>query len=179
MPANARALLKELEQLALRLADDIARANAAPPEERPRYLVFRAGGIRLRLPLWSISEVLLPLPLSRVPRAPDAVLGVMNLRGRVVPVVDLSQTLASALPESPHDLHRPADAVDDDEANRDVRFLLLDLSGREVGARVAMVERIESEAPEEQDQSESTADEPRIWDLDPQRLAEAIEALVT
>jgi len=36
-----------------------------------------------------VDEVLRPQPLTRVPLAPPAVAGLMNLRGRIVPAVDL------------------------------------------------------------------------------------------
>lgn len=158
MPGNARDLMDELERLALRLAEDISKANAAPPESRPRFLVFRAGGVRCRLAVSCVREVLLPLPLSRVPRAPDAVLGVMNLRGRVVPVVELSKVLAGVHASA------PATASGGAEDERDVRFLLMELAGREVGARVEAVEGIDHDTS--------------IAELQPGQLVEAIEALV-
>jgi len=53
--------------------------------------VFRVAGERFALPLEAVREVVVPQPpFARVPRAPDAVRGVMNLRGRVVAVVDLA-----------------------------------------------------------------------------------------
>jgi purine-binding chemotaxis protein CheW len=36
-----------------------------------------------------VYEVLEPVPITRVPRSPEFLLGVINLRGSVVPVVDL------------------------------------------------------------------------------------------
>jgi len=56
-----------------------------------RYVLFRVGGERFALPLESIREVVTPQPpFSRVPRTSEAVSGAMNLRGRVVAVVDLA-----------------------------------------------------------------------------------------
>jgi purine-binding chemotaxis protein CheW len=55
----------------------------------PRHVLFRAGGERFALPLESVSEVATPQPpFARVPRSAGAVRGAMNLRGRVVAVVD-------------------------------------------------------------------------------------------
>lgn len=57
-----------------------------------RHVVFRVGNEKFGLPLEAVREVVLPQPpFARVPRCPDAVRGAMNLRGRVVAVVDLSQ----------------------------------------------------------------------------------------
>lgn len=93
MSEGANILDQELEDLARRLAQDIARANARKHEEQSRHLIFRSRAVRFRLPLEVVREVLLPLPLYRVPRAPEAVLGVMNHRGRVVTVLDWAMLL--------------------------------------------------------------------------------------
>jgi purine-binding chemotaxis protein CheW len=56
-----------------------------------RHVVFRVASERFALPLAAVREVVLPQPpFARVPRSSDAVRGVMNLRGRVVAVVDLA-----------------------------------------------------------------------------------------
>ncbi|HET6922698.1 MAG TPA: chemotaxis protein CheW [Anaeromyxobacteraceae bacterium] len=57
----------------------------------PRHVLFRAGGERFALPLEAVREVVSPQPpFARVPRTSEAVRGAMNLRGRVVVVVDLA-----------------------------------------------------------------------------------------
>ena len=59
--------------------------------ERENVLVFRLGEETYGLPAGMIDEVLrLPDTLTRVPNAPAFIEGVMNLRGRVVPVIDQS-----------------------------------------------------------------------------------------
>ncbi|HZZ86376.1 MAG TPA: chemotaxis protein CheW [Anaeromyxobacteraceae bacterium] len=60
-------------------------------------MVFRVGAERFALPLESLREVVVPRPpFAKVPRAPGAVRGAMNLRGRVVAVVDLAQLVGLA-----------------------------------------------------------------------------------
>ncbi len=57
-----------------------------------RHVLFRVAGERFALPLESVREVVTPQPpFARVPRTSEAVRGAMNLRGRVVAVVDLAQ----------------------------------------------------------------------------------------
>ncbi len=69
-------------------------ALAADPD---RQVVFRVAAERYGLPLASVREVVLPQPpFARVPRAGGAVRGVMNLRGRVVAVVDLAELMGLA-----------------------------------------------------------------------------------
>jgi purine-binding chemotaxis protein CheW len=59
-----------------------------------RHVVFGVASERFALPLEAVREVVLPQPpFSRVPRAGGAVRGVMNLRGRVVAVVDLAELM--------------------------------------------------------------------------------------
>jgi purine-binding chemotaxis protein CheW len=56
-----------------------------------RHVLFSASGERFALPLSAVREVVLPQPpFARVPRVSDAVRGAMNLRGRVLAVVDLA-----------------------------------------------------------------------------------------
>jgi purine-binding chemotaxis protein CheW len=62
-----------------------------------RHVVFRVARERYALPLEAVRQVVLPQPpFARVPRAGGAVRGVMNLRGRVVAVVDLAELMGLA-----------------------------------------------------------------------------------
>jgi len=54
-----------------------------------QFIVFRLGGEEYGLPIGAVDEVVrVPDTLTRVPKAPAFIEGVMNLRGRVVPVID-------------------------------------------------------------------------------------------
>jgi len=59
-----------------------------------QYLTFRLGEECYGIDVRNVREVLDLVPLTGVPRAPDFMLGVINLRGRVVPVVDLRRRFA-------------------------------------------------------------------------------------
>ncbi len=62
-----------------------------------RHVLFRVAGERFAIPLAAVREVVVPQPpFARVPRASEAVRGVMNLRGRVVAVVDLAALVGLA-----------------------------------------------------------------------------------
>ncbi len=56
-------------------------------------LVCRVGGAEVAVPAAQVAEVIRPRPLTRVPLAPAALLGVINLRGVVLPVVSLAHLL--------------------------------------------------------------------------------------
>jgi purine-binding chemotaxis protein CheW len=54
-----------------------------------QFIVFQLGGEEYGLPIASVDEVVrVPETLTRLPKAPAFIDGVMNLRGRVVPVID-------------------------------------------------------------------------------------------
>ena len=57
-------------------------------EEHQQYLTFRLGEEVLAMGILKIKEILEYGGLTTVPLMPDCVRGVINLRGRVVPVVD-------------------------------------------------------------------------------------------
>lgn len=54
------------------------------------YVVFRLGAEEYGLPVTSVNSIIRYEEATPVPRSPSAVMGVINLRGRVVPVVDLA-----------------------------------------------------------------------------------------
>jgi purine-binding chemotaxis protein CheW len=54
-----------------------------------RYLVFVLGGGEYCIDVLKVREIIGPLPVTRVPRMPDTVRGVINLRGKIIPVIDL------------------------------------------------------------------------------------------
>ncbi len=94
-----------------------------------RHVVFRLDREHYALPLASVREVVPPpASLSQVPRAPPAVRGVMNLRGRVVTIVAMRTLLElKGLGVPP----------------RDQKILLLDRGRRDLGLLVTEVEGID------------------------------------
>lgn len=55
-----------------------------------RYLTFTLGGEVYALDIVAITEIIALRPLTVVPMMPPFIRGVLNLRGRVLPVVDLT-----------------------------------------------------------------------------------------
>ncbi len=60
------------------------------PLERRQYLSFSMGGADYAVGILQVKEILQFESITRVPSVPASVRGVINLRGTVVPVVDLS-----------------------------------------------------------------------------------------
>jgi len=65
-----------------------AAAMAAPPEPL-QYLTFVLGGEAFAIGILAIKEIIEYGHLTEVPMMPASVRGVINLRGAVVPVMDL------------------------------------------------------------------------------------------
>lgn len=73
-----------------RVAD---RSAAASVPARVTLVSFRLTGELFALPVEQVQEILDPLPVTRVPRAEPFAPGLVNVRGSVVPVVDLHRRL--------------------------------------------------------------------------------------
>lgn len=54
-----------------------------------KYLTFKLGAEEFGLEILKVQEIIKMMEVTRVPRIPDYVRGVINLRGKVIPVVDL------------------------------------------------------------------------------------------
>jgi len=63
---------------------------AVSQQEEGQYLTFLIGGEMFAISILSIKEIIEYGSLTTVPMMPDFIRGVINLRGAVVPVVDLS-----------------------------------------------------------------------------------------
>jgi len=63
---------------------------------RTEYLAFHLAGEPYAAPVALIREILKPPPLTPVPRAPYAMMGIISVRGQIVSVIDLRQRLRLA-----------------------------------------------------------------------------------
>jgi purine-binding chemotaxis protein CheW len=107
-------------------------AVADPPAVR-ELLAFELADERYGLPLSSVREIMRVPAVTEVPRAPDAVLGVISARGRVTTLLDLRMRLRLA--EKPW-------------TNR-TRVLLVDHDDEVVGLLVDAVLHVQRLSPKE------------------------------
>src|SRR5690349_22264644 len=66
-----------------------------PIDERPpesQYCVFRSGRERFCLPVLDVEEVLDWPLLTKLPLGPAYLVGIFNLRGAIVPLIDIAIT---------------------------------------------------------------------------------------
>lgn len=67
-----------------------APTNSGPLEERKQYLTFMLSGESFAIGILCIKEIIEYTGLTQVPMMPECIRGVINLRGSVVPVLDLA-----------------------------------------------------------------------------------------
>lgn len=88
-------------------AAEITTAEAAPCKPQPapkiglkekilvessregKYIIFNLAGERYGVPVLDVREIIRMQPIRSMPRLPAYVRGVINLRGKVIPIVDL------------------------------------------------------------------------------------------
>lgn len=80
---------------------DLANSNLPSSGREGKYLTFRLGNEEYGVGIMRIREIIGMLPVTSVPQTPAFVKGVINLRGKVIPVIDLR--LRFSMEESAYD----------------------------------------------------------------------------
>ena len=79
--------LAHLEQLCMEYAHGLPQQEQT--DEEWLGIGFRLGRLHLVAPLGEVAEILTPPGLSRVPRTKNWVCGIANVRGNLIPIMDL------------------------------------------------------------------------------------------
>ncbi|HVO21479.1 MAG TPA: chemotaxis protein CheW [Anaeromyxobacter sp.] len=103
-----------------------AARHALGDEGLVQLCTFRVGGEDYALDIMRVREIITPLPVTPVPRAPSFVEGVVRLRGDVIPILDVRRRLG--LPAAP--------------ATRKTRVLIVSVAGRRLGLVVDEVAEV-------------------------------------
>ena len=114
-------------------------------EAEKQLVVFDLADEGYGVDISSVREIIRMQEITKVPRAPEFVEGVINLRGKVIPVVDLRKRFG--FPES--------------DATKDTRIVVVDISGQDIGVvvdSVTEVLRIGADAVEPPSSVITTAD---------------------
>ena len=72
-----------------RQAEKMNQTVKAIGEREGKYLTFTMADEDYGIGILKIKEIIGMMPITTVPQTPDFVKGVINLRGKVIPVVDL------------------------------------------------------------------------------------------
>ncbi len=99
-------------------------ANGQTSEKH--LVLFVIAGEKYAVDINSVYEIIRPQPVTRVPKAPFFVEGIINLRGKVVPVVDMRKRLGLA----------------NAGQTKDSRIMVVDSNGESVGIIVDAVTEV-------------------------------------
>lgn len=97
-----------------------AAVALAPAREGKQYCIFRAGRERFCVPVEHVEEVVEWPEVTPVPLSPPSLIGIFNLRGCIVPVIDIAFTANSRPELSPR--HVVVGLLDSPNADDGVRL---------------------------------------------------------
>lgn len=122
------------------LSETGSRPGGSNPEKSAKlgvstiqFVGFRLADVDYAFEIRRIQEIILLRPITRVPQLPAWIDGLINLRGSVIPVVNLRRRFA--LPERPND----------DET----RIIVLNVGSKTVGVVVDGVSRVMKIQPDQ------------------------------
>lgn len=90
--------------------------------ERAQYVTLGVADELFAAPVEKVQEILDMRPIARLPQAPDTLLGMIDVRGQGIPVVDLRLTLG--LPAAPD--------------TENTRIIVLALTGQDADVRLGL-----------------------------------------
>lgn len=95
-------------------------------QEEVQMVVFKLGSEEYTVPITCVQEIIMPQDATHIPKSPNWVEGVINLRGRIIPIID----------------GRKKFMMESVEASSDTRIMVLDVEQEVVGLIVDAVEEV-------------------------------------
>ncbi len=108
-----------------------------------QFVTFRVGAQPYALPIAIVREIVRPPEIASVPQSPEYVAGVMNLRGRIIPVIDLRKRILQPEPSR----HGPA--TSDQRLATKERILVLIREDKLIGMLVDSASEVVKIDPEQ------------------------------
>jgi len=105
---------------------DIKNAAQGKSEELLQLVSFNIGEEEFGVDILKVQEINRMLEVTRVPNAPEYVDGVINLRGKVIPIIDLRRRFG----------------MDRKEHDKNTRIVVVELCGKVVGFVVDAVSEV-------------------------------------
>lgn len=113
------------EQMLFATEDQVELEQAAPTEVlSDKYLIFVSDNLRYGLKAEQVGEIITNFSITYIPHLPHYVRGIVNLRGQLIPIIDIRLRLGKM----------PAD--------RDSCFITMDIDNTLVGILVDGVEKM-------------------------------------
>lgn len=76
-----------------------AEAEKESGESHRQFLTFDAAGGYYAVDILETHEILKPAPVTRTPNVEEEMLGVINLRGNIIPIIDLNRKFRARFTE--------------------------------------------------------------------------------
>lgn len=95
-------------------------------EEVSQFLSFQVSGEIFGIELIHVHEILRPIYITRIPNVDENILGVVNLRGEIIPIVDLKKKFEQSFIE----------------INKKTRIIVLELNSKRFGLIVEEVKHV-------------------------------------
>jgi purine-binding chemotaxis protein CheW len=95
-----------------------------------RYICFTLGTQDFAIPLLQVKEVIGNIEITPIPQSPSYYKGIMNLRGQVIPVIDLRTKLGIQKGKA-----------------KEVTIIILDFTPHSIGVIVDSIESVNSYGP--------------------------------
>lgn len=100
--------------------------EAVQSTQELQLVVFRLAKEEYGLPITKVQEINRLVPITKLPQTPSFMEGIINLRGRIIPVIDLRKRFSLAISEH----------------NDDTRIIIVEVSGQTVGIIVDAVTEV-------------------------------------
>lgn len=91
-----------------------------------KLVVFDLAGELYGVDIFDVREIVKDTPVTRIPRTPEFVEGVVNLRGKIIPVIDLRKRFGFARGEK----------------TKEARIIIVEIAGQEAGLIVDAVKEV-------------------------------------
>ena len=101
-------------------------ASAIQGDDERQLVVFDLADEAYGVNIGTVREIIRMQQITQVPRTPDYVEGVINLRGKVIPVIDMRKRFG--FPVAEH--------------TKDTRIVVIDIGGADIGATVDAVTEV-------------------------------------
>ncbi len=95
-------------------------------DEIVQLVTFKLGNEEFALDILKVQEINRIVEITKVPKAPDFVEGVINLRGRVIPIVDIRKKFHLSVKE----------------ATKDARVIVVNIMNKTIGLIVDSVSEV-------------------------------------
>lgn len=82
------------------LEERTKKEGSSPSEEGIQLVVFELSGEEFGVNIMQVSEIMPISKITRVPQAPECIKGLINLRGKIIVVIDLNRRLGFSPRES-------------------------------------------------------------------------------